>query len=75
MDGAKDAQVDLEEAKSRLLESSQILSFRRFVRRYPFRALGGALAAGFIAGSSSGAQEKVAEIAVRAFVKQWFKHH
>ncbi|MDR1205870.1 MAG: hypothetical protein LBL26_10395 [Peptococcaceae bacterium] len=74
MDGAKNAQVDLAGAKTRLLAASQVLGLRRLVRRCPFKAIGGALAAGFIVGSSPGAQGKMAEIAVTAFVKQWFKH-
>jgi hypothetical protein len=74
MGGAQNPQVGLEAAKARLLASSRAVGLRKLVWRHPFKAVAGALAAGFIAGSSPGVQGKITEIAVTAFVKQWIKH-
>jgi hypothetical protein len=72
MGGVQEPQITLEAAKARLLSASRDISVRHWVRRYPLKALSGALISGFIVGSSPGVQGKITETILELFVKQWF---
>ena len=76
MDRPQKSEIDdLHRAKDRLLSASREVNLRSWIRKNPTKAVGGALAAGFISGSSSGFQGKVAETAANTFIKEWFKKH
>mgnify|MGYP001320403346 CR=1 FL=1 len=62
-------QAKLEEAKARLLDNAQALTFRKYVEQHPAIALAGAFFTGILLGGSLNVKEQIRDMTMQTLKK------